>query len=131
MDRSLEMQKALNLRLTTDAPLMAIITGVYDAVPQKTTFPYVVIGETIADEDGTQTYNGMDGTLTIHSWSEYSGRFEIKEIQRAVYNALHRKPLALDAGTNWELIFDTEDSFLDNDGETRHGIQQFKYFTVR
>lgn len=132
MERSPEVQTALYNRLIGDAPLMAVITGVYDDVPQEgATCPYVVIGDSTVNEADTQTYTAMDNTINIHTWSLYSGRLQTKQIMQLIYECLHRKPLVLTDGTNWELIFDFSDDFMDDDGETRHGVQRFKIMTVR
>ena len=132
MERSTEIQTALYTRLSTDLGLIALVgAGVYDDVPQESAYPYIVIGDDTTNTDDTQTYLGTRSTMTIHTWSRYSGKIECKTIMKAIYDALHREPLTLSAGTNWELLLDFEDTFMDTDGETRHGVQRFKIFTTR
>lgn len=132
MQRSAEIQKAIFERLTNDAALMATIIGVYDDVPQDVRqFPYVVLGDVATNEFDTQTYTGTDEFYLIHVWSTYSGKVQIKIIMQLIYDALHRQPLTLDSGTNWELLFEFQDDFVEPDGETRHGVQRYKLMTVR
>ena len=132
MERSTEIQTALYTRLSTDIDIIALVAGrVFDDVPQGSTYPYIVIGDDTTNEDDTQTYLGTRATMTIHTWSRYSGKMETKTIMKAIYSALHREPLTLSAGNNWELLLDFEDTFMDPDGETRHGVQRFKIMTVR
>ena len=39
-----ELQAAVIATLTGNAPHMALVTGVYDAIPQQTAYPYEAIG---------------------------------------------------------------------------------------
>ena len=126
MERSIEIQTAIYERLSAE-----LTYPVFDHVPQKTTYPYVNIGEDTVNQDDTQTYTGMSGTLNIHTWSQKRGRTEIKNMMKDIYVALHRWPVTLSDGNCWELIFDFADSIMDSDGETRHGIQRFKIMVAR
>lgn len=125
------VQKAIYSKLTSNSALMADIVGVYDEVQQpnssgeQSNFPYVVIGEdshTTADTD-TELMNNV--SITIHTWSRFSGRSETKKIQGLIYDALHRANL-LESGYKFINIAQvTSESFLDSDGHTRHGVQTF------
>ncbi len=125
------VQKAIYSKLTSDSALMADIVGVYDEVQQpnssgnESSFPYVVIGEdthTTADTD-TELMNNV--SITVHTWSRFSGRSETKKIQGLIYDALHRANL-LESGYKFINIAQvTSESFLDSDGHTRHGVQTF------
>ena len=132
MERSPEIQKALYERLTGDANLMSAIVGVYDDIPQDLRqFPYVVIGDSTVIEESTQTYTATMVNVNIHVWTVYSGKLQVKTIMQLIFLALDRQPLTLDDGTNWELIFDFQDDFVEPDGETRHGVQRYKIMTAR
>lgn len=107
-------------------------TPVYDNVPQQadtaTGFPYVTVGDDTINEWDTDGFLGADCTIQVHVWSRKDGRKETKEIQGNIYNALHRKESTLSAvGYRFVGIdFVSSDSFLDADGETRHGVQTFR-----
>ena len=84
-------QQAIYTKLITNAPLMAIVKGVFDHVAQDSqAFPFVTIGECTVDEWDTDTESGVFCTATIHTWSRQFGRQQTKMIQDAVFAALHR-----------------------------------------
>lgn len=81
------LQSAIYSALNGDVVLSGLVVGVYDDVPQpadageSSQFPYVSIGEAVHTEWDTDTSLGDDITITIHTWSRYAGRKEVKEIQ--------------------------------------------------
>ena len=124
--RLIEVQRALYLALTSDPLLMAMVTGVHDHVDQGTAYPYVVIGEDATNEWDTDTEQGAESLLTIHTWSRERGRMQTKEIQEAIYEILHRKTLTINNAIFYSMFWEMSDSFLDPDGETRHGVMRFR-----
>lgn len=103
------------------------LTGkVFDNVPQGTAYPYVTIGELLANEWDTVDDTGMDCNLTIHTWSRYRGRKQTFELQSAIYDALHRAALSTPGYTVVLCDFVSSQSFVDADGLTRHGVQEFR-----
>ncbi len=117
--------------LTGNVPLMAAINAVYDDVPQaisggdSSAFPYVVIGEDVHTDTSTDLELSNLVSITIHTWSRYTGKAETKQIQGLIYSALNRVNI-LD--TNYKFININQvssESRLDSDGFTRHGIQTF------
>lgn len=124
-------QIAVYDKLKASIELSALIVDVYDDVPQSdnsgnpASFPYVVIGEDIHTNIDTDLELMNQVSITVHSWSRVAGRTQIKTIQGAVKDALHRANLS---HTGYKFITITEDgsqSFLDVDGHTRHGVQTF------
>ena len=126
------LQQAIYAALRADATLQSLISNpvrVFDHVEQESVFPYIVIGETAAVEFDTKDVDGMDQNVTIHTWSQYSGFSEAKQIMSAIVDALddvvlevtgHAVPLL-------RLIF--SDTFRDDDGRTHHGVQRFRVVT--
>jgi hypothetical protein len=115
------VQEVIYAKLVAD-----IAYPVYDDKPQDdSAFPYVTIGEdnyTFADTDTELMCNA---SITINTWSRYRGREEIKQMQDAIYNSLHRADLT---ATGYNFVTITQDSaisFYDADGITRHGVQTF------
>lgn len=102
---------------------------VYDDVPQNAAFPYIVIGDdtSIAFDDDCGT--GFESTITLHVWSIYSGRKEVKDIMGAIYTCLHRQKLNITGGYAVTMNFEYQDTLLDPDGVTRHGIIRFRLLT--
>jgi hypothetical protein len=129
--RQVEIQQALYNRLSTDADIITYVADrIYDDVPQKTDYPYIVIGEGDSVDFDSDTFTGSEATLIIHTWSRYSGRLETKAIQTAIYNALHRYPLILTDGLVIDNFIEYADSALEPDGETRHGVQRLRIISM-
>ena len=107
--------------------------GIYDHVPEaadsNAQYPMVVIGDDTAIPFDTDTTVGLEATITIHTFSRYRGRSEVKEIQRSLYEALNRHNLDVDGFHTVDCIWDFSDTLLDNDGITRHGISRFRITT--
>jgi hypothetical protein len=117
--------------LSNNAPLMAAIKAVYDDVPQPissgdaSAFPYVVIGEDNHADTSTDLELSNLVSITIHTWSRYTGRAQTKQIQGLIYDALNRAVILDDNYKFINIFQDSSDSFLDSDGFTRHGTQTF------
>jgi hypothetical protein len=126
MSFELAVQGVVYNTLFADAPLNALIQGVFDDVPQHQTFPYVSIGESTHNQDDTVGTLGDVASIIVHSWSRARGKKETKQIQGAIYDALHRKSATYTGydiiGIDWE----GSQSFTDADGLTRHGVTTFK-----
>ena len=125
--RSLELQEAVFARLNGSADLKAIASAVYDHVPEGAVFPYVVVGEDLASPFHIDDSLDTDHVATVHTWSRYRGQSETKQIQQTVYAALHRNPLTVADAEYVDCNVETEESFLDDDGLTRHGVQRFRF----
>jgi hypothetical protein len=126
--RSWELQQAVNARLSGFAALTAIaVGGIHDHAPQDVEFPYVIIGENIATPADTDTTVNTDQTATVHTWSRYRGLSEIKRMQQATYDALHRNPLTVAGAVYIDCSVILEENFLEPDGLTRHGVQRFMF----
>ena len=124
-------QTAVYGALTSSVDLMALVNGVYDAVPETEVFPYITIGEDTHTSWTTNTTLGTDVQLVISVWSRKRGRLETKTIQGEVYDALNRANLAYSGHDiiNVELL--DSSSFMDADGLTRHGVQTFRMLIER
>jgi hypothetical protein len=120
------MQKAVYARLAAFAGLTAIVsTRVYDGVaPQNPTFPYVVVGDTTTIPFDTHSTTGGEHTVMVHGWSQYRGSKEIKQIQDQIYSALHRYALSVTGVATVDCEIEFAESFNDDDGLTRHGVQR-------
>ena len=131
--RAWELQQAIYKRLLVWPALVALGVGLHDHKPQGTDdsdegYPYNVLGEdTAVPFDVDDSLDG-DHIVTIHQWSRYRGKKEVKQIQQANYAALHRNPFAVENGNYVDCHLQTEENFTDNDGLTRHGVQRFIFF---
>ena len=138
-DSQWPLQQAVFDALSGDATLQSL-TGqvparVFDHVPQDLWRtpdasggfpPYVVIGLSTARAFDSKTEDGCDQTLTIHIWSRHRGLKETKQIMAAIVEALDRQALSVSGHDLIQLRFEFSDSFLEEDGLTRHGVQRFR-----
>jgi len=93
------VQTALYAKLTGDATLMALITGVYDDVPTGTALPYVVFGEWTDESDDTMGANHRELTFVLEVHSEYLGFKESLNIADEVKRVLHKCSLTVTGAT--------------------------------
>ena len=126
---SWELQKtvfsALNSGNITDYENTAI-TGVFDDVPQGTAYPYVVVGEETAIDVSSKDKDIFEHTLTIHVWSQYRGRRDIKVIMKQVHDILHESSLTVSGGSMVNMRQEFQTTLLEGDGITRHGVIRFR-----
>lgn len=124
---ALEVQTAIFAILDADVTLSALTTGVFDDVPEGyTDFPYVTLGEDVLTELDTDSVLGFRVSVTIHSWSQYRGQKETKQVQDAIYRALHHADMTVNG---YDVILSRlvdQTSERDPDGLTRHGVQTFE-----
>lgn len=124
---ALPLQGAVNTRLSGDATLVTTLGAqVYDDVPDSAAFPYVALGEITEVPNDTMGKTGRDMTVTIHSWSQYPGMKQVKEIQNRVDVLLDRW---LPTVTGWNAVHMLQEffeTFRDPDGITRHGVSRYR-----
>ena len=126
---SWELQKAVYTALTgasiTDYNGDAI-TGVFDDVPENTTYPYIRIGEETATDSSAKDKDIFEHTLTIHIWSQYRGNRDIKEIMKQVHDTLHDSSLSVTGASMVNMRQEFQTTLLEGDGITRHGVMRFR-----
>lgn len=125
---SFPLQEALYSRLNGDSTLGGLITGVYDAVPDDTALPIVVIGPASTSDDGSKTLDARDYIFNVDVWSDYRGMKETKNISQRVYTLLHEHDLSVSGASLIDLRCEFSSEVLENDGVTRHGVMRFRAF---
>jgi hypothetical protein len=124
---SWELQKAIFAQLDGSiVGLSAANISVFDDVPENTSYPYVVIGEETATNNGSKDLDGLEYTLTVHVWSNYRGRREIKEIMQSVYENLHDTAISVTGASLVNVRQEFNTTLAENDGITRHGVMRFR-----
>ena len=121
------LQVSLFNRLKNDTALTAR-AKVYDSVSESAAMPYVTVGEDTSVDNGNKSYDGEIITHTLHVWSSYNGRKEVKELMNTVLQSVTSKPLSLEGG------FFVEDTRLDlmqvldvNGSPAKHGVIRFRF----
>ena len=125
---SWNLQKAIYTKLNDATISGASVSDVpiYDDVPEGTVAPYINIGEETAINDGTKTVDAVEHTLTIHIWSEYRGRYEIKHIMQQVYQNLHNTAITVSGASLVNIRQEFATTLEEADGITRHGVMRFR-----
>jgi hypothetical protein len=145
MSAELVLQAAVHTLLRADTPLCNLLASsviendagkaVYDSVPQvaesesSTAFPYVVIGECTVVNADTDDMDGQEHVITLHTWSRYRGKKEVKQIHAAIYAALHDAALTVTGYTAVYCFFESSEVFGDPDGLTQHGVSRYRVLT--
>lgn len=120
MNAEYEVQKAIFQLLDNN-----LAYEIFDDIPEGQAYPYIVVGEATAEEADTKTYNGFEVALIIHYWSRFAGREEVKQMMGAGYDLLHNTYPAVAGYNTVHCLFEFSETFLEDDGVTRHGVQRF------
>jgi hypothetical protein len=128
-----QLQIAIYDTLTADAPLMALVQGVYDNQLQvsdpgdNSAFPFITIGDMSASPWDTDTDTGTDARFKVHIWSRASHSLECKQIADAVISVLHRGIISItgNAFIGCDYLTQTQEA-RDPDGVTRHLVLEFR-----
>lgn len=120
------LQTAIYGQLSGDSALTALVTGVFDDVPENTNYPFVRIGEETILDNSTKDLQGQEITITIHAYSEYRGKREVKQILDAIYDALHDSDMIVSNANLINFRFEFSDIVTESDGITRHGVMRFR-----
>ena len=100
MTVSTALQAAIFARLTTYAPLVALIgVRVYDAPPKDAAYPFVSFGPMDALTEDADLLDGAEVSLQLDVWSAaQDGQREAKEVCDTIRAALHRWTANLSTG---------------------------------
>ena len=131
------LQRAIYTKLTSDAALMALVTGVYAEVQQPedaadvSDFPYVSIGQDTATPFDAKTFFGSDATVQVDVWSRSNNMSEAKQVGSAITNALHYQPLVIQGASHVMTVQQSEAYTRDPDGHTKRGLLLFQVVFTR
>ncbi|MFG1873390.1 DUF3168 domain-containing protein [Sphaerisporangium sp. NPDC049003] len=95
------VQQAIYGRLTADAELGALISGVFDEVPESKDKPYVAFAEITETPLDSHDRIGFEVMVTLNAWSAYRGFGQSAQVLEHVHRILHRVELEVQG---WELI---------------------------
>jgi hypothetical protein len=123
-DPSVASQKALYVALSA-----ALSCSVYDSVPKRASYPYVVIERQDIDNSEPLASRREVRRFYLSIWSTYPGQKEILEILSAIDLALHNKRLSLETGRMVIARIRRRYTQRDLDGETFQGQVQVEVIT--
>ena len=127
---SFALQERIYSTLNGDSSLGALITGIFDGVPDGQTLPIVVIGEQTSNDNGSKTLDGRDYIFNVDVFSDYRGMKEIKNIQKEIYRLLHESSLSVSGASFVDCRCEFTTDILEDDGITRHGVMRFRAFVM-
>lgn len=120
------LQQAMYQRAAGDAALGALVTGVFDEVPEQQQMPYVSLGTLISAEADAHNQLGEDIAVTWHVWSAYRGNREAAQILAALDVLFHRKPLAVAGYRDVSVARDQALTVPDPDPDVRHMTVRYR-----
>lgn len=137
-----ETQKSIYAILIADVTLLTLLKYVpavvgpspkpadykiYDYVPQKSNYPYIVIGFNPQTDRGSHTTEGWDSPLVINVWAreENRGRKQTQAIQERIDFLLHKQDICIDGWNVINFRRDTCHILPEPDSVTFQGIQTF------
>jgi hypothetical protein len=125
-EASWALQQAIYMQLAAHVPLIAEISGIYDAPPQDARLPYVVIGEDVVSDASAKAMVATDHRLVLHLWARGPGKAQVKQLMQYVHDALTaHAPAPAGFHLVW-LQFLQSTVLTDADGLTQHGILEFR-----
>jgi hypothetical protein len=95
------VQQAIYARLNADTELAALISGVFDEVPESKDKPYVAFAEITEKPMDSHDRQGFEVMATLNVWSGYRGFAQSAQLLGHLQRLLHRVELDVDG---WELI---------------------------
>ncbi|MBI0294505.1 DUF3168 domain-containing protein [Streptomyces sp. PRKS01-29] len=114
------LQQAVVQKLRADAPLTALVSGIYDEVLETAAYPYVSIGSITELVDDAHDQRGLTTNLVLHIWSKYRGFKEAAGILQALDAALDRQPMTVTGYKDVSVAHQQHQELRDPDPEIRH-----------
>lgn len=125
------LQIALYERLTGDAELMGLVTGVFDHAPEGQAQPYVTIGETLSTPDNAHGVFGRQVVATVHVWTRARGNAPGQAIAARIVALLDHRPLSVVGHRVVSVRCEFDQALRDPDPEIRHHVLRFRITTTQ
>lgn len=126
------IQNKIDEMLYNDQPLNELVKGIYinRGVPDGAPFPYVSKGSATSNPKNTKVTKGASTIYQIDVWGQRDD-WEIHEIMMAVQDALDNFKAESDRTDVFYSSLNYSSVQLDPDGLTRHGILQYRIFSIQ
>lgn len=95
MSAEFAVQSGLYAALSGDSEVADLAAAIYDFAPQDAAWPYIEIGTVLFSEMDTKATVGFDFVARVHTRSRSGAVKETKDIQGAIYGALHLQGLTV------------------------------------
>lgn len=124
-----QTQKAVYAKLKADSGLMAIISDVYEYVPQGAVFPYVVITDIDSRPWFASSARGENISMEISVFSKERGNKNIIDIAAKVIAALHNTSFSITGHSLVNIRHQLTNNERLNDGQIYKSAIIFKIVT--
>ena len=131
MSAEFDVQAAIYTVLNGASAVTDLVAGIHDFAPQAADggsvapFPYVEVGRVVFSEMDTKGDTGFDFVARIHTRSRSASAKECKDIQGAIYGALHLQSLSVTGYRSILLRRETSDTMRSPDGAF-HGVCEYR-----
>ncbi len=117
------LQQGIYGALTADTMLTAIVSGIYDRVPEDAAYPFLSFGEVEARALPLAGIVAERVTVELEGYSQNGSRSEINTILARVHTLLHDAALTMPPGYALSYLrVSASRASLENDGLTWRGI---------
>ena len=127
---SLALQRGLHAALTGDTGVMAVLSGVYDAVPPDARLPYATIGTDVVTDWSRKDGEGREHRFQVSIWDAGTGTSGLKAAMATVEAAVVAMPVVLEGWRMVGLRYLRSFVVRDADGPAQ-GVVEFRARTVR
>ncbi|WP_329615012.1 DUF3168 domain-containing protein [Streptomyces brevispora] len=127
----LPLQGAVLAVLRGDSTLTALAPGVYDYVPEKAAYPFVVIGEALETPVNAHDRFGRETVMTLHVWSQHRGHSQGLAIAARITALLDHQPLTVPGLAHVVTRFEFSQTLTDPEppGDIRHVVLRYRVIT--
>lgn len=121
-----QLQKAIYGLLRADVTLTGLITGIYEYVPQRTAFPYLVLNEITAANWSTKTSNGAACNVSLKAYCRDMQDSVLLQIISLASDDVRSANLTLTGHRITSITFQDMDMKRMSDGITYMATAKFK-----
>jgi hypothetical protein len=116
------LQRAMYERMTGDATLTGLVTGVFDHVPEDQAYDYVTLGEIIETADNRHDGYGRSILAIVHVWSKARGYGPGQAIKNRIVELFDHQALDVDGQHVVAVRFEQARTLTDpkEPGDIRH-----------
>ncbi|WP_240802402.1 DUF3168 domain-containing protein [Streptomyces sp. A0642] len=127
----LPLQGAVLALLQGDSDLSALVSGVYDYVPETAAYPFVVIGEAIETPANAHDRFRRETVMTLHVWSQHRGHSQGLGIAARITALLDHQPLTIPGLAHVVTRYEFSQTLTDPEppGDIRHVVLRYRVIT--
>jgi hypothetical protein len=110
---------------------MALVTGVFDEVPEQQPLPYISLGPIVQTQADAHNQRGLDVTFDWNIWSAYEGTKEVADILQALDEVFDRQSLAVAGWQDVSIALQQTLTVPDPDPDIRHITASYRVWLTK